>query len=70
MARPPLGALGWRGKYKHDSPEVETLRAKLMREAGVPGGLPSVSPEEPDFARRAAQLFQDALVCMQHCAHA
>ena len=57
MQEGALGELGWRGKYKRDSPEVAALRDELMREAGVPGGVVAVSPDEPDFARRAAQLF-------------
>ena len=64
MALPPLGELGWRGKYKHDSPEVQALRAELMRVAGVPGGVQAVSPDEPDFAQRAAQLFHRDGYCV------
>ena len=56
-AQPPLGELGWRGQFKHDSPEVVELRETLRTEAGVTG-LEQVSPSEPDFAERAARIFR------------
>ena len=30
-----VSALGWQGKYKHDSPEVAALRDELARSAGI-----------------------------------
>ena len=54
--QPPLGDLGWQGKYKHDSPEVVALREQLRAEAGIKG-LELVDPSEPNFAQRAAALF-------------
>jgi hypothetical protein len=33
----PLGALGWRGRFGHDSPEVDRLRSELQARAGIPG---------------------------------
>ena len=53
---PPLGELGWRGKYKHDSPEVVELREELKAHAGIKG-LEIVDPSQADFAQRAARLF-------------
>jgi hypothetical protein len=56
-AQPPLGELGWRSQFKHDSPEVVELRETLRTEAGVTG-LEQVSPSDPDFAERAARIFR------------
>jgi hypothetical protein len=52
----PLGELGWRGKFQPDSPEVVTLRERLLHEGGIKG-LPLVSAREPGFAAAAAELF-------------
>ena len=55
---PPLGSLGWRGKFQHDSPEVVRLRETLEQEGGIRGGLEIVDPSTPGFAERAAKLFR------------
>ena len=31
----PLGALGWRGQFQYDSPEVAALRTELQTNAGI-----------------------------------
>ena len=53
---PPLGQLGWRGRFQPGSPEVQQLRGQLQREAGIKG-LQIVSPAEEGFAAKAAALF-------------
>ena len=53
---PPLGELGWRGKFQHDSPEVQQLRTEL-RDLGGIAGLELVDSAAPDFAATAAKLF-------------
>lgn len=60
----PLGQLGWRGRFKYNSPEVQALREELIQEAGVPGGVPAVSHADPDFAQRAAKLFHRDGYCV------
>ena len=52
--QPPLGDLGWRGRYKHDAPEVVELREQLIAEGGIKG-LEIVDPAEPGFAQKAAR---------------
>jgi hypothetical protein len=34
---PQMEQLGWRGKWRYDSPEVVALRDRLQAEAGIPG---------------------------------
>ena len=57
--KPPLGELGWRGTYQHDSPEVTRLRETLEHEGGIQGlGSQIVDPATPSFAKQAASLFR------------
>eukprot|EP01043_Picozoa_sp_COSAG02_P016086 COSAG02_NODE_701_length_18335_cov_18.672955_8_plen_321_part_00 len=53
---PPLGELGWRGKFRSDSAEVQTLRTELADRGGI-AGLELVDPAAPEFADAAARLF-------------
>jgi hypothetical protein len=53
---PPLGDLGWQGRFSYDSREVAELRQQLQEQGGIPG-LEIVDPAQPDFARTVARLF-------------
>ena len=55
--QPPLGELGWRGRYSYTSPEVVELREQLQRQAGITG-IEIVDPAEPGYAQRAAEIFR------------
>jgi hypothetical protein len=62
-----VSALGWQGKYKHDSPEVVALRNELAESAGIPG-VEIVDPAENGFAERAARIFhRDGFVLVKDC---
>lgn len=60
----PLGALGWRGHFAHDSPQVRELRSELEARAGIRGLQESmIDPSQPGFAEEAARRFhRDGLV--------
>lgn len=63
----PVSALGWQGKYKHDSPEVAELRSQLAEEAGIKG-VEVVDPAEEGYAERAAAIFhRDGFVLVRDC---
>jgi hypothetical protein len=55
-ARPPLGTLGWQGRFKHDSAEVVALREQLQQQAGIKG-IEVIDPSEPGYAARATSIF-------------
>jgi hypothetical protein len=62
-----VSALGWQGKYKHDSPEVAKLRERLAAEAGI-AGVEVVDPAEPGYAEKAARIFhRDGFVLVKDC---
>ena len=42
-----LGALGWRGHFGHDSPDVRELRAELQARAGIQGLHEAMIGERP-----------------------
>eukprot|EP01050_Picozoa_sp_SAG11_P032086 SAG11_NODE_10259_length_843_cov_1.544355_1_plen_78_part_01 len=63
----PLGELGWRGKFQHESPEVEALRGQLQARAGIQGlAEDMIDPTHPGFAEAAANRFwRDGLVVVK-----
>ena len=63
----PLGELGWRGKFQHESPEVEALRGELQARAGIQGlAEDMIDPTHPGFAEEAASRFwRDGLVVVK-----
>ena len=65
---PPLGELGWRGRFGRDDPAVARLRDELRAEAGLRDALEPVDPAEPGYAARAAALFaRDGFVLIKDC---
>jgi hypothetical protein len=69
---PPLSALGWRGKFKSDSTEVEVLRRRLQTHAGIDGAEgqivdPAARYPEGFAARAAAQFHRDGYVVVAKC---
>lgn len=68
--RPPLGTLGWRGRFQATDPSVVRLRATLEAEAGLGRRhlLDAVDPQSQNFAERAAALFhRDGFVLIKDC---
>ena len=51
-----LAEIGWLGHFKHDDPEVVSLRSQLQQHAGIPN-LEVVSPSEPGYGKRAAEIL-------------
>ena len=78
-----LAALGWRHTHTYDSCDVAAVRKALQQRNGI-AGLETVSPTQPGYAARAADLFhRDGYVVVtdslptgrchapspQHCQH-
>ena len=63
MAEPPLGSLGWAGRFGQHHPEVAALRQTLLAEAGMRESLEFAS----DSAEAARLFHRDGFCLIRDC---